>query len=68
MIPTFSLAAICCIPSNNPDQRKKESEIMKRPALRQLSESWEATFPDAARLDERVIERIRDFRVIRSIT
>jgi len=68
MIPTFSLAALCCIPIHNPDQREKERAIMTRPALRQLSESWEATFPDAARLDERVHERIRNFRVIRSIT
>jgi hypothetical protein len=67
MIPTFSLAALCCIPSYNPDQREKERKIMKRPALRTLSESWATTFPDAPRQDERVNERIRQFRVIRSV-
>jgi hypothetical protein len=67
MIPTFSLAALCCIPSHNPDQREKERKIMKRPALHTLSESWAATFPDAAHLDERAQDRIRQFRVIRSV-
>jgi hypothetical protein len=67
MIPTLSIAAVCCIPSHNPDQREKERKIMKRPALRKLSDSWAATFPDAASVDERVNQRIRQFRVIRSI-
>jgi hypothetical protein len=51
MLPSFSLAAACCIPGHNPARRQKERKILTRPALRQLSKSWEATFPYASRLD-----------------
>jgi len=66
MFHLFSLASLGCIPSHNPDQRQKENAIMERPALKQLSKSWEETFPEAARLDERE-KRMRGFRVIRSV-